>query len=730
MNTRSPAFVVCFGQSAVAAVCLWCLFLPSAHALTPLWSQGGHAARITAVVCSQDGNVLASASEDFTVKIWSTNGVLLRTLTTAPSPATALAMSPDGTSLAIGTYFGGVASGNIGKPGYSSVPGLGLVHLWQAPDGWASSNVSLVRTYTSKFGKISSVTFSSDNLRLAWGNASGSNYVCSAGSASVIAARPGYNTSVGPAAVTSVALSASGWLLSGCEDKTLRLWNSDWGQVWNSTSSHSSNVTAVAFSSDGASFVSASLDGTLRLCSTNGTLLATFSGHTAGVTAATFGPDGVQIASGDLDGTIKLWDRSAGTCVATIPAHAGAVTSLAFTPDATRVLSGGDDGLVRLWSAEDGTLVQSIGGQPGHIGVVSISPDGVLCASAGGGPGISVQRSADGSALIKLPGHADSVSVLAFTPDSSTLASGGGPLDPTIKLWRLRDGALLRTITPGTNGVTALAFSPDGNFLASGGDCTEQTISLWAADTGVLVRSLRGHSNGVTALAFSPDGNLLASGGRRFDQAVKIWDVANGELQSSLVGHAGNIEVLAFSPDGKSVGSGSSGANNLRLWQLSDGSSRSFGTGSTPVFAVGFSPDGSTLASAERDTIKFWDIETGELSETATQETFRVSCLAYSPNGNLFFIGREDATVALYANTRGAVGQAPLTFLDFKPASADRAAFSASVQPRTQYVIESSTNLVDWSFLLHAASASNLLSVTNLTLTNPQAEFIRAVTPP
>ncbi len=672
MKNQPPASSIRLSQVSIAAFCLCCLWPRPANALNLLWSKGGHASRVSAVACSQDGTLLAAASEDFTVKLWSTNGTLLRTLNTAPAPATSLALSPDGTKLAIGTYFGGVASGNAGRFGYSSIPGIGLVYLWQAPDGWTSSGVGLVRVYTNKSGKITSLAFSADSSRLAWGNAAGSNIVCSVTSASVLATRPGYNTSVGPAAVTSVALSAAGWLLSGCEDKTLRLWNSAWGQVWNSTSSHSSNVTSVAFSSDGASFVSASLDGTVRLWSTNGALIGTFEGHKAEVTAVAFGPDGTQLASGSVDGTIKLWDRAAGTCLFTISAHSGAVSSLSFTPDSTRLLSGGEDASVRLWSSRDGALVQNIGWERGYIGVVSFSPDGKLCASAGGASGLCVHRSADGAPVVTLPAHKEFVSALAFAPDSSILASGGGPLDPTIKLWRLRDGSLVRTITPGTNGVTALAFSPDGNLLASGGDCTEQAVSLWAVGTGALVRSLAGHTNGVTALAFSPDGTLLASGGRRFDQAVKIWAVKDGGLLSSLIGHANNIEALAFSPDSKFVASGSSGANSLMVWQLSDGSFRSFGTSSNPVLALGFSPDGTNLASAERDTIKFWSVQTGELGETATQETFRVSCLAFSPNGNLFLIGREDALVVLYANSRGALDQAPLKFLDFTPPIVNR----------------------------------------------------------
>ena len=42
------------------------------------WMQGGHSARISGLACSPDGTMIASSSEDGTVKLWSTNGTLLR----------------------------------------------------------------------------------------------------------------------------------------------------------------------------------------------------------------------------------------------------------------------------------------------------------------------------------------------------------------------------------------------------------------------------------------------------------------------------------------------------------------------------------------------------------------------------------------------------------------------------------------------------------------------------
>jgi WD40 repeat protein len=360
---------------------------------------------------------------------------------------------------------------------------------------------------------------------------------------------------------------------------------------------------------------------------------------------------------------------------------------------------------------------------------VAFSPDGNLCANAGGDESIQVRRASDGALVRTLPGHAGCVTGVAFSPDSAVLASSGGPLEPTIKLWRLSDGAVLRTIDASTNGVTALAFSPDGSILASGGDFSEQTIQLWNVSDGTLRQTLAGHTNGVTTLAFSQDGSLIASGGRRFDNTVKIWAVTNGALLRSWSGHAWNIETVAFSPDGATVASGSRGTNPLAVWRMSDSSRRSFGSGTNPVFTIAFSPDSSVLASAEKNAVNFWNVALGTLVETVNVEMIRPASVAFSPNGNLLLCGREDGTVTMSGNNRGALGQPPLAFTGLNFEAGGATLISASVQPWTHYVIWSSPNLADWSFVTLAMSRTNRLTIADQSTSDVPGRFYRATTP-
>ena len=698
--------------------------------------------------------MIASSSEDGTLKLWSTNGTLLRTLTSQPGPITALAWSPDGTKIAAGTYYGGYYNGN---------PGMGLTCLWQAPSGsqsaWTGAGVSFVRASTNLFGKVTAVAFSTDSTMLASGCAAGSNYVTSVSDGSLLGATPaydiyGYNGAVEPAMVTSLSFTPDGMLASACEDRSWYIfeyypyetnyYRYIWSMSYYSSGAQKTNVTALAFSSDGALLATASMDQTIKVWVSDNYYEIpryTCTGHVSGVTSVAFNHNASKMVSGSMDGTVKVWN-SRGNCLLTIPAHSLPVTATVFTPNSGFVVSGSDDGTVRLWSAFDGSAAGTLGGQTHFIGAAAISTDGSLCATAGGDETIEVRKTSDGSLVQSLVANTNYVSSMAFSPDSARLASGGGPLDPTIKIWQISSGTLLNTIPATTNGVMALAWSPDGLTLAAGGDSVERNITFWSTNgilQGTLSGTLSGYTNGVKVLAFSPQGNLLASGGRRPGNTVRIWTNSvpgiwtSGSIIQTFASSAtnNNVECVAFSPDGTKVAYGSTAVNVLNVGLISNGSSVTLGSGTNPVYSVAFSADGNTLAATYQDTVQIWtNGASWALFDTVTNEAVRASSLAYSPNGNLLLCGREDGTVTMLPNTRGAYGQPKLTFGPLKFGAGGATTIKASVQPGTHYTLLSSTDLINWSFLASAMSTSNSLTLPGLSASGVPARFYRATTPP
>jgi WD40 repeat protein len=559
------------------------------------------------IAWSPDGTFLAVASS-LGLYLYDTQTLDEIHFIETDSSVDCLSFSPDGNTLAAGSYEGTIYILNL-------------------------LDYELLLRLDGGLSEIWSVAFTPDGLILASGSLDGTIRLWNIPDGRLLRILEGHEWGV-----ESIAFSPDGLTLaSGADDYTLRLWNVSDGSLVRTLGEEIGQTSSVAFSPDGLTLASGSNDRTIRLWNvSDGSLLRSMKGD-GSIRSITFSPNGQILVSGSLAHTIQFWNVSNGILLRSLEEHTSSVNSIAISPDGLTLASMSGD-TIRLWNISDGSLLRSLEGHFPGITSVAFSPNGMTMTSGSGDGNIRQWNLSDGSLLRTLSWQPSEISSIAFSPDGLTLASGS--LFDSLRLWNVSDGSLLSTLEKDR----FVTFSPDGHILASW-SWTEQPVRLWNVLNGNLLHSLGESAEAGNSVAFSPDGQTLAVA---TGMTINLWNVSDGSLLRT-VEHDSLVYCVGFSPDGQILASGSSD-KNIYLWRVMDWRLLHTLRGHlNEVLVLAFSPDGQTLASGSHDyTIRLWGVEDGRLLHTLNAHMSYVNNLTFSPDGILLTSGSGDGTIRLW----------------------------------------------------------------------------------
>ena len=602
----------------------------------------GHTAAIKATAFSPDGKVIATGSDDGTLRTWnSENGQLIAQMP-VPSPVTSLVMNKDGTQLIAGHADN-------------------AIRIWALPVAPAADAKEPppapmpVKELKGHGGPVTSL----------------------------------------------VLLAASNEVASGSTDGTVRIWNLENGSA-PFNQNLGSPVTGIAVSADGQTIAGSGEGNLARVWPRNGQMKCEVKGDpnldnqvlfltdesTVAKSKVTLNDTAAKEAEKDITGredSLKKANEAKPKAEMAVveqqkkvteaePKAKAATDALAAKADDAGLKKAKEDADAAL-KKENDALQQTKDGVVSADRAIVLSQQSLdnskkrfeeLKASL-------VVRQAEATKAEETLNAAKTVAQMspkpqrsvALSPDGQVLVTSGD--DNAIRLWHAPTGMPLQTLTGHKAPASTLRFLGSGALMSSGAD---QTALVWdlkpqwklvatlgsKADNS-LDLSASPHVDRVLCLAFSPDGTKLASGGGDPSRSGELilWNVAGRAVERVIAdAHSDTVYDVEFSRDGKLLVSGAAD-KFVKVFEVATGKFvRSFEGHTNHVLGVSFKSDGSNLVSAGADNaIKVWNFETGEQIRTIANATKQVTGVNYIGVSDNIVSCSGDKNVRFFTATNG-----------------------------------------------------------------------------
>ena len=515
----------------LAVACSIGIWLYNLHTGTEEAFLKGGMELVNSVAYSPDGKILASGSNDWTIRIWDVeNRKDIKTLGGHAGPVNSVAFSQDGETIVSGSDDG-IRVWNVenwsDKILYKK-ENAGIVNVMYSPDGKTLTSLSKngeIESWDLTSGEkqwsilgykkskklelllqnvVKLSSYSPDGKTFAnWSGVGMRLYNVVDGKLELLFKKPEFLFKKPEISVYSLAFSPdSSHFVTGSEDGSISLWNKETANLLSTLPGHLDVVVSLVYSPDGKIFASASLDGTIRLWGTvDGLPKRTFTGHTRNFDLLAYSPNGKTLASRTKNGNIFVWDATAFQHKLTLAGRpkdedvlqtvenrnrrtdAERITApFAYSPDGTTFATADMNNTVRLWDPENGKLKLTFKTK------------------------IDEGQPPDQNNRLSYP---HTITSLAYSPDGKTLV--GGSKEGKIHFWDLEREGYRQTFVEQEYPAIYLRYSSDGSMLISGTSNKRMTISgiypeinIWDVQKQQLIRTINIQriGDGINSISF------------------------------------------------------------------------------------------------------------------------------------------------------------------------------------------------------------------------------------
>lgn len=259
-------------------------------------------------------------------------------------------------------------------------------------------------------------------------------------------------------------------LVSGGQDRAVKLWDTTTGALLQTFNGCMGSVLDLSMTHDNRNIIAASSSNSLVVWDANtGRLRHSLTGHVDKVCAVDVNKfSSRHIVSAAYDRTIKIWDLQKGYCVNTILFHSNC-NAISFSMDGQTICSGHADGNLRLWDIQTGKLLSEVAAHSLAITSLCLSRNGntILTSGRDNIHNLFDVRTFEVCAILRANGNrvASNWSRSCLSSDDNYAAAGSA--DGSVHIWSIASAQIVSTLKEHSTPVLCCSWSGLGKPLAS-----------------------------------------------------------------------------------------------------------------------------------------------------------------------------------------------------------------------------------------------------------------------
>ena len=369
----------------------------------PIDFEKAHSSFINDIEFSSDGKFLATASNDWSIKIYSlSTGKVVRNMATKTQYIQSVALNPEGNLLAFAA--GHMSRGSIvgiwdifkgkliGVSNPQSKDGIPLSQIAFNPKGknFSACGEGLNFWKTPEFASASSIQMSECTFSCLTYSANGKNIIAGTKEGKIVFWRPDRNTNerveVDKQGLTSIAISTDGKeIAAGSSDGRVIILNYDNRQITTTIQTHSqqtgyydtsyvmaygsvtgisldgsfayryASVMGLGYSKDGSKLAACGGNWLKILDKSSGNIIHHIKQYGAGFSCLQFSNNGKYVCAGGADFIVRVYEVATGKLIHTFQGHQSEVRSVQFSANDKFIISGSLDTQIKIWEISTGT---------------------------------------------------------------------------------------------------------------------------------------------------------------------------------------------------------------------------------------------------------------------------------------------------------------------------------------------------------------------------------------